>query len=74
MGIFKDLTAEEVAAQHQVLIDILFQVVFRVFGDSREIAVEGIEQMIARRREAGEDTTILEALVASLGRQPVQEG
>lgn len=73
MGIFKGVTAEEVAEQHQFLIDILLRAVLAREKDIAPLVFSGIEEMIVRRREHGADTAILEASVASLGPRPSQQ-
>lgn len=73
MGIFKNLTAEEVAAQHQLLIDMLLHVLCTLGGDNRQGAAASIEKMIAGFQETGKDTTILEFSLSSLTQKSVQK-
>ena len=74
MNIFKDLTSDQIAAQHQLLIEMLINVLFTIGGDNRKAAATSVEKMIALCRESGQDTTILEFTLSGLKQQPVPEG
>lgn len=69
MTIFKNLTAEEVAAQHQLLIDMLLHALCGNSDKTRETVAKAIEQMVAGYRETGHDTTILEFTLSGVRQQ-----
>lgn len=66
MGIFKNLTTEDVAMQHQLLIEMLLQILCATGGDHRHRAAAIIESRIAQFRDAGMDTTIFEVTLSQL--------
>jgi hypothetical protein len=66
---FRGLTAEEVAAQHQMLIDLILHVMSQGSDDLRERFAQSIDKRIVGRAEQGLDTTILADAAASLRRR-----
>lgn len=69
MSIFKNLTAEEVAVQHQLLIDLLLQAVCSLGDGARQSVVDSVQKAIALSRECGSDTSVLELTLDGVVRQ-----
>lgn len=69
MTIFKDLSAEDVAAQHQLLIDMILSVMSMNDDALRQRIADSIDKMVDLYGQDGRDTTILTATAASVRRQ-----
>ena len=73
MSIFKDMPAEDVAAQHQLLIDLLLVAVCSLSQGTRQSMAGAIQNAISLRRETGSDTTILETTLSLVVGLPAPE-
>lgn len=73
MSIFKNLSAEEVAVQHQFMIELLFVAVCAQGPEIKQSIARSVQQTIDLCRETGSDTTILEATLAHILQLPAQE-
>jgi hypothetical protein len=73
MSIFRDMPAEDVARQHQFLIDLLLVAVCSLSQGTRQSMAGAIQNAISLCRETGSDTTILEATLDHILQLPAPE-
>lgn len=69
MRLFSNLTAEDVANQHHVLLDMILYVLAQGSSDLRSEIATSVEKMITMFEKEGMDSTILSATAASLRQQ-----
>ena len=66
---FRDIAAEDIAVQHQWLIDMILHVMSQGSAELREQIACSIDRMVAALGSEGRDTTLLADAAASLRRQ-----
>lgn len=73
MTAFRDLSAEDVATQHQLLIEMLLYILLHGDKGLLEQAANSVDKSIALMRDENQDTSILEYTASFLRSQSVQE-
>ncbi len=67
---FKDLSADQIAQQHQALIGMILNVICLANPETRERAAQVIDKMIADFESNGQDTSILKETASGLRQTP----